>query len=296
MRILITGANGFTGYHLCGLLLHNGHTVIATGLGDCRLPYATHPQFVYQPMDFTHPGEVQAVVQAQQPDAVIHAGALSKPDECELHPERAETVNITGTKIMLDAAATCGARFLFLSTDFIFNGATGMYRETDEPGPVNAYGQSKLQAELLVQQYQHDWSIVRTVLVYGPNFSGRKNILNHIREKLEKGERYQLVNDQYRTPTYVGDLAAGIAAILEKKATGIFHIAGDDFMTPYQLGVMTASYLGLDPSLLQPVTAATFREPARRPLRTGFSIDKAKRELGYLPVTLEEGLRKTFFS
>ena len=294
MSILITGANGFLGHYLTGLLLKKGYDVIATGTGGCRLPFSDEPGFLYEAMDFTNPSAVKSVFEKYTPSVVVHAGARSKPDDCELHQPLAFACNVKGTMSLLDAAAGTGSFFIFLSTDFIFDGEKGMYREEDEPRPVNYYGTTKLLAEKEVQSYRYDWAIARTVLVYGKPLSGRTNILNLVKEKLEKGEEYRVVNDQVRTPTYVEDLAAGIAAIIEKRATSIFHLSGTDILTPYEMAFRTASYLGLDASLLKKVTAEDFKEPARRPLQTGFVIDKARKMLGYDPVSFEEGLKRTF--
>ncbi|MBL7720398.1 MAG: sugar nucleotide-binding protein, partial [Chitinophagaceae bacterium] len=194
----------------------------------------------------------------------------------------------------LAAAATVQSFFIFISTDFIFDGREGMYKEEDTGNPVNYYGLTKLRAEALVKEYSFDWSIVRTVLVYGKPLTGRGNILTVVKEKLEKGEEYSVFNDQVRTPTFVEDLAAGIVAIIEKRATGIFHLSGKDILTPYQMACKVASYLGLSEGLIRKVTAATFTQPALRPAKTGFIIDKAKKLLGYDPVSFEEGLKRAF--
>lgn len=294
MSILITGANGFLGHYVTGLLLKKGYDVIATGTGGCRLPFSDEPGFLYEAMDFTNPATVKNVFEKYTPSVVLHAGARSKPDDCELNQPRAYECNVQGTRNLLDAATGSAAFFLFVSTDFIFDGEKGMYAEDDPPNPVNYYGTTKLLAEQEVKGYRYDWAIARTVLVYGEPLTGRNNILTLVKEKLEKGEEYRVVNDQVRTPTYVEDLAAGIAAIIEKRATGIFHLSGTDILTPYEMACRAAQFLGLDPSLLKKVTAADFKEPARRPLRTGFVIDKARRMLGYDPVSFEAGLQMTF--
>jgi dTDP-4-dehydrorhamnose reductase len=294
MKILITGANGFLGYYLTEQLLEKKISVIATGKGECRLPFTHDKNFQYLSMDFTDPFSIHDVFENIKPDVVIHAGAMSKPDECETNQMLAYLVNVEGTVQLLINSADVKSFFIYLSTDFVFDGEKGMYREDDIPNPVNYYGRTKLEAEEAVKEYEFDWAIVRTVLVYGKNHSGHNNILKIVKEKLEKGEEYNVVDDQVRTPTYVEDLAKGIVSIVEKKAAGIFHLSGKDILTPYQMAIKTSEHLQLDNSIIKRVTAASFNQPARRPLKTGFAIDKARKELGYEPLTFDEGLRKTF--
>lgn len=294
MKVLITGANGFLGYYLIEKLLAKRHTVIATGKGDCRLPFLQQEGFSYVSMDFTDPFNVHDVFEMYAPDAVIHAGAMSKPDECEQNQWQAYTTNTEGTLTVLMNAAEHKSFFLFVSTDFIFDGERGMYKEDDAASPVNFYGKTKADAEDAVKDYEHDWAIVRTVLVYGKPQVGRSNILTIVKEKLEKGEKYNVVDDQVRTPTYVEDLASGIISIIENKVKGVYHLSGEDVLTPYQMACLTADYLGLNKGLIQKVTAASFSQPAKRPPKTGFVIDKARKDIGYQPIPFEEGLRKTF--
>ena len=294
MNILITGANGFLGYYLVELLLNKNYGVIATGRGACRLPFSENRNFQYIEMDFTDPFSIHDVFEKLKPGIVVHAGAMSKPDECETNQMQAYLANVEGTVQLLINSEELKSFFIFLSTDFVFDGEKGMYNEDDVPKPVNYYGRTKLEAEEAVKEYEFDWAIVRTVLVYGKNHSGHNNILKIVREKLEKGEQYNVVDDQVRTPTYVEDLAKGIAAIIEKKATGVFHISGKDVLTPYQMAIKAAEHLELNSSIIKKVTAASFSQPAKRPLKTGFVIDKSRRELGYEPVSFEEGLKKTF--
>lgn len=294
MKILITGANGFVGYYLAEQLLAKNFSVIATGKGECRLPFTHDINFQYLPMDFTDPFSVHDVFENIKPNVVIHAGAMSKPDECEMDQMKAYLVNVEGTVQLLINAEELKSFFILLSTDFVFDGEKGMYKEDDAPRPVNYYGRTKLEAEEAVKEYEFDWAIVRTVLVYGKNHSGHNNILKIVKEKLEKGKEYNVVDDQLRTPTYVEDLAKGIVSIIERRAKGIFHISGKDILTPYQMAIKTAEHLHLDGSKLKKVTAASFSQPAKRPLKTGFIIDKARNELGYEPISFEEGLKKTF--
>ena len=294
MNILITGANGFLGFYLTEKLLQKGYSVIATGKGASRVSFSQYDNLTYAEMDFTDPFQVHDVFEKYAPDVIVHAGANSKVDDCELNQWEAYRTNTEATVTMLVNSEENKSYFVFVSTDFIFDGTTGMYKETDKPGPVNFYGKTKLEAEEAVKEYQYDWAIVRTVLVYGKPQTGRSNILTIVKDKLEKGETYNVVDDQVRTPTYVEDLADGIVTVIEKRAKGIFHVSGPEVMTPYQMAIRTANYLGLNSSLINRVTEANFKQPAKRPAVTGFNIDKAKKELDYHPHSFEEGLKKTF--
>ncbi|MEI6949415.1 SDR family oxidoreductase [Paraflavisolibacter sp. H34] len=291
--ILITGANGFIGHYLSELLLQRNHRVIATGKGPCRLPF-THPQFRYEPLDFEDEQQVASLLQQYRPDVVVHGGAISKPDVCEKDREGAYRTNVTGTLHLLQQAALLQSFFLFISTDFVFSGEKETYTEEDATGPVNYYGQTKVLAEDAVKNYPFSWSIVRPILVYGAPRSGRDNILTNVAVALKRGENLSIFTDQLRTPTFVEDLVAGMVQIIERQATGIYHLSGADQLTPYQMACAAADHLGLDSSRIRPVTADFFAQPAKRPPRTVFDLSKAQKDLGYQATPFSEGLKRTF--
>lgn len=294
MKILITGANGFLGYYLVKQLLLTDFDILASSKGECRLPFEDEKKFKYVSMDFTDPFEVHDVFEKYQPEIVIHAGAMSKPDECEENQWQCYITNVEGTLNLLMNAEEYKSYFLFLSTDFVFDGETGMYAENDKPAPVNFYGKTKLEGEEAVMAYSADWLIVRTVLVYGKPITGRQNILSIVKQKLEDEEEYFVVNDQVRTPTYVEDLVDAIILLVKKKEKGIFHISGDEKLTPYEMARQTADYLKRNKNLIKPVATSDFQQSAKRPLKTGFNIEKARKEINYSPVSFEDGLKRTF--
>lgn len=294
MKILITGANGFLGFYVVKQLINDGHVVIATGKGKCRLPFNVCTTFFYEEMDFTDPFQVHDVFTAYHPECVVHAGAMTRPDDCELNQWDAYVTNVEGTVTMLLNAEEFKCSFIFISTDFVFDGSKGMYEENDIRSPVNFYGKTKMEAEDAVMAYEYNWVIVRTVLVYGPPATGRSNLLTVVAEKLSAGEQYRVFDDQVRTPTFVKDLAAGISMIISQKATGIFHLSGKDVLTPYGMALATAELLGLDVSLLEKITRADMQQPATRPMKTGFDISKAEKELKFQPVAFRDGLKGTF--
>ncbi len=296
MKILVTGANGFLGYYLCRALLSHGYQVVATGRGDCRLPFIGTPNFSYFPMDLVDSNQTRTIVSQAAADFIFHAAAIGKPDDCELNKELATRINTAGTSLLLELATISCTPFCYISTDFVFDGNSGNYKEEDLVNPVNHYGVTKAEAELLVRSYPGVWSIVRTVLVYGRPMTGRSNLLSIVQEKLNAGQPYAVVDDQIRTPTYVEDLVNGLLLLLQKRANGIYHLCGEEVLTPYQMALQAANYLGLDPAFLIRTNSNAFKQPARRPLITGLIIDKSKQELGFQPRSFLQGLQATFSS
>jgi dTDP-4-dehydrorhamnose reductase len=242
-------------------------------------------------------GSFRELLRSEKPESVIHAGALTQVDYCELNQEECFQVNALGTSYVLGAAEEQAGHLIYISTDFVFDGMRGGYLEDDATGPVNWYGTTKLQGEEYVRKSRIPWTIVRTCLVYGNNpGTTRTNIITWTKSKLENGEKIQVVNDQIRTPTFAGDLAMGILAVLERRAEGIFHISGKDILTPYQMALQTAHHFGLRDELIEPVNEKNFSQPARRPLRTGFVIDRARGVLGYDPLPFKEGISRMYES
>lgn len=291
MRILITGANGLLGQKLVQRLGQKPQTeVLATGTGPCRI-LQLPANVSYASCDITSSQDVAQTLASFRPEVVIHSAAMTNVDTCELQPENCRKINVEATAGLLQHCEQWGCHFIFLSTDFIFDGKNGPYSEDAEPAPLSIYGQSKLDAENLVRQSTCKWAIVRTVLVYGiaPGLS-RSNIILWVKDSLEKGKAIQVVTDQFRTPTLAEDLAEGCLLIAEKGATGIFHISGEELLTPFEMAMKTADFFKLDKSLISPATAATFSQPAKRPPKTGFILKKAKQELGYKPHSFEEGI------
>ena len=293
MIILITGANGFLGHYLIKHLLPANHLVIATGKGESRL-LQKHDRLIYIPMDFTDPFAVHDVFEKISPNVIVHAGAMANVDECERDQWKAYVTNVEGTLTLLANAEEHQAHFIFVSTDFVFDGESGPYDENSQANPVNFYGRTKLDAEDAVREYPFDWTIVRTVLIYGNNPTGRDNILTVVNKKLSAGENYSVVDDMVRTATFVEDLAKGIVSIIMKKKTGIYHLSGKDPVTPYQMARKVAEHLQLDISLIKKVSAADLDAAAKRPPQTIFNLDKSRHELNYEPVSFDEGLKLSF--
>lgn len=291
MKVLITGSNGLLGQYLIQRLAAlPGYEVTATGRGANRL--RMQKGYQYESVNLADEAAVKGLIERTQPEVIIHAGAMTQADDCERSKDACWMVNVTATRYLVQGAEKTGAFFLFLSTDFVFDGLAGPYKEDDPVNPVNYYGASKAAAERVVMQSKVSWAIARTVLVYGlADDPRRSNIITWVKTNLEQKKRLKVVNDQWRTPTLVQDLAEGCKLIIDKRAQGVFHLSGKDMLTPYDMALQVANYLQLDEKLFDKVDANSFKQPAKRPARTGFIIDKAEKELGYTPHSFEEGLK-----
>ena len=291
-RILITGANGLLGQALVALMSRQPeYDVLATGRD-------TFPRFAdascgYTALDITEPQEVERLLQDFTPDVVVNCAALTQVDLCETERDLCWRVNVDAVEHLAGQCRRIGARLVQVSTDFVFDGANGPYREEARPNPINFYGKSKLAAENVTRDAGIDgWAIARTVLVYGTaNDLTRSNIALWVIDKLSKGEPIHVVTDQWRSPTYVHDLAAGIERIVRFGKTGIFHLSGREYLTVYDFARTIAEVFDLDASLIHPTDHTRFQQAAFRPPRTGFIILKAETELGYKPHTLRAALR-----
>lgn len=291
MKILITGANGLLGQKLIALLTHEKDIeVVATSRGE-NVNFYDLPEYHFRSLDITNREQVNEVIGEENPDVIVHTAAMTNVDACEQNQSECWEVNVVAVEWLLEAAKEINAFFVHLSTDFVFSGSNGPLAEDASPAPVNYYGKSKVEAELLVQQSEVKHAIVRTALVYGvaPSMS-RSNIVLWVKESLENEKSIKVVDDQYRTPTLAEDLAQACWLIAQKKAQGIFHISDDEVFTPYQMAILVAEHFNLDKSLISRTDSSEFTQPARRPPKTGFIIEKAKKELGYQPHTFKEGL------
>ena len=289
-KILITGSNGLLGQKLVELLIQVANNqIIATARGENRLPFTEG--YEYYSMDITSREQVLEVVANTKPDVIIHTAAMTNVDQCESEKDLCWQQNVNSVEYLVEACSKIDCFLLHISTDFIFDGESGPYKEDAEANPISFYGWSKYAAEKAVTNSNIRWAIARTVLVYGiAHDMSRTNIILWVKKSLEDHKNIKVVTDQWRTPTLAEDLAKGCALIAEKEVEGIFNISGKDFLTPYEMAIMTADYFKLDKSLISQADSTTFSQPAKRPPRTGFDLSKSQQVLDYQPVSFLEGI------
>lgn len=290
MKLLITGINGFLGRHLSNYLANKGFSVFATG----RKSVENMNKLIYLELDLLNTKQLFEVTNKIKPDIIIHTAAMSKPDECEVKQELCLLTNLDATKNLAIAAKQLNAKFIFISTDFVL-GEGENQTENAAPNPMNFYGKSKYWAEKFIEKEINNYCIIRPVFIYGKHIEDIRNtFVDWVNENLEACKQIKVVNDQYRTPTYVNDICFGIEQIIRLNKTGIYHLAGEQILTPYSMAVKIANYLHFDPNLIVPVNQNNFKETVKRAKKNILCIDKAKKELGFEPTGFDEGLTKCF--
>ena len=290
MKILITGTNGLLGQKLLHKLrVDNYVELIATSKGENRV--SNKNGYTYISLDVTNKEDVERIILAQKPHVVINTAAMTNVDACEEQKKECDLLNIDAVRYLADSCLRIDAHLIQISTDFIFDGEDGPYKEEDMPNPLSYYGLSKLRSEQLLQDHDVQWTILRTIIVFGigENLS-KGNIVLWAKDALAKGESLNIIDDQFRAPTLAEDLADICILAARKKALGIFNASGKDIMSIYELVERVAKYYGNTSDNLNKISTATLNQKAIRPPRTGFILDKSINELGYSPHSFEECL------
>ena len=288
-RICITGGNGLLGTKLARVLKGVGDVISIDRHAKNRTE-STHVEYVQG--DITDEERIGNIIVSGRCDMIIHTAAMTDVDGCEESPEKAYEVNVCGTENVAKAADAVGARLVHLSTDYIFNGADGPYREEDNPDPVSVYGRTKLESEAVVRKVCRNHLVVRTMVLYGYAPHLRKNFVTWLIEKLAHKEPVRIVTDQYGTATPAEELAGAIGALLEQNLRGTYNAAGREVLNRYEFSQIIASVFGLDSSLISATTSKEFKQKAARPKKSGLVCDKLERDTGYRFSPLRKALAR----
>ncbi len=282
MKALIIGASGQIG-HCLYEILKGGHQVTGT--------FFSYPQAGLIKLDMTEREKVHKLVGALVPEVVLIPAAMPNVEACEEKPEFCYQVNVDGVGHVLDAAAQVGAKIVYFSTDYVFDGAAGPYSETDRPNPISVYGRAKYAVEQRIQRSCSPWLIIRTTVVYGPEQQGKNFVMGLIR-RLKQGAVVKVPRDQVGTPTYAPNLCRVVKELVELGKEGIYNVAGPDLMNRYQFALAVAETFELDKSLIVPVSTAELGQKAPRPLNGGLKINKVQAQIKTPLAGVYEGLRE----
>ena len=243
-------------------------------------------------LDIRDKRAVDRLFAKQRFDAVIHAAGIASVDYVEKHYAESLESNIVGTLNITSACRRSGTYLSYISTNAVFDGQDAPYREKALVAPINKYGQLKVECERLVTETLARYSIVRPILMYGWNHPVcRPNTATWIYDKLLRGETISLVTDVQENPLYNLECGRCLWAVVHKRPGGIFHLAGRDSVNRYEFAQRIAAVFGFDASLLHPVESSYFKDIAPRPPDTTFVTRRMERDLGIVPISLEQGLR-----
>lgn len=291
-KVVITGSNGLLGQSLLNLLLQekDKYKVFGFSRGENR---SGRSDFSYVSIDITEEKNLKKLLLEIQPNFILNTAAMTQVDVCEDDKEGCDLLNVTVVKWLIEISEDINTHLIHLSTDFIFDGIKGNYKETDAPNPLSYYGFSKLKSEVLLMHSKINYTILRTILVFGKvHYMSRSNIVLWVKSMLEKGEEITIVDDQFRAPTYVEDLALSCKISMDKKAIGIFNVSSKEVLSIYEIAQQIADVFHLNKSLIKPISTATLKQTASRPPKTGFDLTKTNKELGLYPKTFKEDLQK----
>ena len=290
MKILITGSNGLLGQKLLHKLRQDSSVqLIATSKGKNRV--SEKNGYTYFDLDITNNDAVAKLIASEKPQVVINTAAMTNVDLCEAEKDNCDALNVSAVQFLADACVKIDAHLIHISTDFIFDGEDGPYKEEDEPNPLSYYGLSKLKSEHLLQAHAVKWTVLRTIIVFGVGENLSKgNIVLWAKGALEKGEPLNIIDDQFRAPTLADDLADACILAANKKAFGVFNASGKDIMSIYEIVERIAKHYGNTTENLNKISTATLNQTAGRPPKTGFILDKSRQVLGYNPHSFEECL------
>lgn len=269
MRVVLTGASGHLGAYLLDHLGRHGHDVIAWSGAEAgrRAGWTLHP------VDLSDASAVASALEKTDPDAILHAGAVSSAEAARRAPAIAHAVNVEGTGRLADWCRRLGRRLVFTSTDLVFDGSAPWRKESDPAEPILEYGRSKRAAEPAVLDAPRGL-VARLSLLYGPARNGRPSFFERSLTGWRRGEPQTYFEDEFRTPLDLDTAASILVRLLETEVTGILHVAGAERLSRFELMRRVAESLAIDPSLVRANRQQDAELPEPRP--ADVSLDTAR--------------------
>ena len=230
------------------------------------------------------------IIKKIKPAYIVHTAAFTNVDACETHKEDAFKINVNGTMHIAEASKEINAKLVYVSTDYVFDGEKGMYKEDDPTNPMDYYGETKLEGEKVVKDLRlRDYIIVRPSVLYGWN-SVMLNFVTWVIDELREGKEINIVRDQFNTPTLADNLAELILELIESGESGLFHVCGSERINRYDFAIKIAAIFDLNAELIKPIASDQLNWIAKRPLDS--SLDTSKISRIRRPLNIEEGLTR----
>ena len=266
--------------------------LITGGGGQLALSFYSMFQNKYQiyslprkEFDVTDIDQIENVLQKYNPDIILHCAAMTDVDGCEENPILAEKINSLSIKKVLDIFE---GSFIYISTDYVFDGSNGPYKETDTPNPINIYGETKLLGEKIIQANSKNWTILRTNVLF--ESQSKASFLSWVINSLNKEKDIEVVNDQFNNPIWVNDFSHVIDLVITKNIEGLFHVGSNKIYSRYEFAIMIAKVFGLNDKKINPIKTENLNQRAKRPLNSGLIFDKLSSKIDLEKIDLEKSL------
>ena len=283
MKFLVTGSAGLIGSQIVKDLVQKNHITYSCYHDD-------KPEHgIPVKLDLTNQDDIVDTIDKIKPDSIIHLAAMTGVDQCETHPDLVMKINANATEIMARQAAKQNTFFLYISTDYVFDGINGMRKESDTPNPLGFYGKSKLAGELALNKLPSSWCIARTSTPFGIHKT-KKSFPIWIKENLESKKEISVLTDQFTSPTYVPNLSKMLIELATRQIVGLIHTSGTTKISRYNFAKMLADKLHLDKKLLIPTKTDEMNWNAQRPKDSSLDVSLATEILNEKPQKIEQSL------
>jgi len=279
LKFLVTGSAGLIGHQVVKDLSET-HEVFS-----CY--NKSKPEFgIPTKMDLLNHEMISNVLSEKNPDIVIHLGAMTAVDLCDTQQDNALKINSQATEILAKECSKINSFMVYVSTDYVFNGNSGLYKENDVTNPLGFYGKSKLLGEKSIQNFSSNWCIARTSTPFGLHPT-KKSFPIWVIENLQKQKQIDVLTDQFTSPTYVPSLSRMLIEISERHLTGIIHVAGASKISRYEMASLVSDKLGLDGKLLREISINDIKWEAQRPKDSSLNVSKAISILNQKPQKID---------
>jgi len=282
LKFLVTGSAGLVGQQVVKYLSKSNQ--VFSCYNESKPEYGDSVK-----MDLKNYEMVSSILTEIKPDVVIHLGAMTGVDLCEKEKTSASEINTKATEIIAKECSKLNSFLVYVSTDYVFDGNFGMYKEDDVANPLGFYGKSKLEGEKAVQNFSTNWCIARTSTPFGLHPT-KKSFPMWVIENLQKQKQIDVLIDQFTSPTYIPNLSRMLIEISERRITGIIHAAGASKISRYQMASMVSDKLNLDGTLLKQISMNKMKWVAQRPKDSSLDVSRASSILNEKPQKIDQSL------
>jgi len=282
LKFLVTGSAGLVGQQVVKDLSKSNQ--VFSCYNESKPEYGDSVK-----MDLKNYEMISSVLTEIKPDVVIHLGAMTGVDLCEKEKTSASEINTKATEIIAKECSKLNSFLVYVSTDYVFDGNFGMYKEDDVANPLGFYGKSKLEGEKAVQNFSTNWCIARTSTPFGLHPT-KKSFPMWVIENLQKQKQIDVLIDQFTSPTYIPNLSRMLIEISERRITGVIHAAGASKISRYQMASMVSDKLNLDGTLLKQISINKMKWVAQRPKDSSLDVSRASSILNEKPQKIDQSL------